>query len=73
MYSKCKIIAHLYAAFIPNNILNNMGFLDGSDGTESAFYAGDLGTIPGSGKSLGLGNGSPLQYSFLGNSMDREA
>ena len=48
------------------------GFPDGPDGTESAFYAGDLGMIPGSGKSLGLGNGSPLQYSFLGNSMDRD-
>ena len=30
VYSKCKIIAHLYAAFIPNNILNNMGFPGGS-------------------------------------------
>ena len=30
MYSKCKIIAHLYAAFIPNNTLNNMGFPGGS-------------------------------------------
>ena len=32
VYSKCKIIAHLYAAFIPNNILNNMGFPGGSAG-----------------------------------------
>ena len=33
--------------------------------------AGDLGSIPGSGRSPGGGNGNPLQYSCLGNSMDR--
>ena len=31
----------------------------------------DVGSIPGSGKSLGEGNGNPLQYSCLGNPMDR--
>ena len=35
--------------------------------------AGDAGLIPGSGRSLGKGNGNPLQYSCLGNPMDREA
>ena len=35
--------------------------------------AGDLGSIPGSGRSPGAGNGSPLQYSCLGNPMDRGA
>ena len=35
--------------------------------------AGDLGFIPGLGRSSGEGNGSPLQYSCLGNLMDREA
>ena len=35
--------------------------------------AGDAGYIPGSGRSPGEGNGNPLQYSCLGNSMDREA
>ena len=35
--------------------------------------AGDLGSIPGSGRSLGEGNGNPLQYSCLGNAMDRGA
>ena len=35
--------------------------------------AGDLGSIPESGKSLGEGNGNPLQYSCLGNLMDRGA
>ena len=35
--------------------------------------AGDTGLIPGSGRSPGGGNGNLLQYSYLGNSMDREA
>ena len=34
---------------------------------------GDAGLIPGSGKSPGGGNGNPLQYSYLGNPMDRGA
>ena len=46
-----------------------MGFLDGSDKKESACNAGDLGSIPGSGRSPGEGNGNPLQYSCLENSM----
>ena len=44
-----------------------------SDGKESACNAGDLGSIPGSGKSSGEGNGNPLQYSCLENPMDRGA
>ena len=40
---------------------------------ESACNAGDLGSIPGSGRSPGGGNGYPLQYSCLENSMDRGA
>ena len=40
---------------------------------EFAYNAGDLGSIPGSGRSPGEGNGNPLQYSCLENSMDREA
>ena len=39
----------------------------------SAYNAGDLGSIPGSGRSPGEGNGDPLQYSCLENPMDREA
>ena len=42
-----------------------------SDGKESACSAEDLGLIPGSGRSSGERNGYPLQYSCLGNSMDR--
>ena len=40
---------------------------------ESACNEGDLGSIPGSGRSPGEGNGNPLQYSCLENPMDREA
>ena len=40
---------------------------------ESAYNAGDLGLIPGLGRSPGEGNGYPLQYSGLENSMDRGA
>ena len=50
-----------------------MGFPDGSDGKESACNAGDPGSVPESGRSLGEGNGYPLQYSCLENSMDRGA
>ena len=48
-------------------------FPGGSDGKESACDAGDLGLIPGSRRSPGGGNGNPLQYSWLENSMDRGA
>ena len=48
-----------------------MGFSDVSGGKESACNAGDPGSIPGLGRSPGEGNGNPLQYSCLGNPMDR--
>ena len=44
-----------------------------SDSKESACNVGDLGSIPGSGRSSGERNGNPLQYSCLENSMDRGA
>ena len=47
-----------------------MGFPSGSDSKETACNAGDLGSIPGLGRSLGEGNGNPLQYSCLENSME---
>ena len=50
-----------------------MGFPGGSDSKESACSAGDTGSIPGWGRSPGKGNGNPLQYSCLGNPMDRGA
>ena len=49
------------------------GFPGGSDGKESACNSGDLGLIPGLGRSPGEGNDYPLQYSGLENSMDRGA
>ena len=50
-----------------------MGFPGSSDGKASTYNAGDLGSIPGSGRSPGEGNGNPLQYSCLENPMDRGA
>ena len=47
------------------------GLLGDSYSKESAYNAGDLGSIPGSERSPGGGNGNPLQYSCLGNPMDR--
>ena len=44
-----------------------MGFPGGSDGKESTCNAGDLGSVPELGRSLGGGHGNPLQYSCLGN------
>ena len=48
-------------------------FPSGSDGKASAYNAGDLGSIPGSGRSPGEENGNPPQYSCLENPMDRGA
>ena len=50
-----------------------MGFPGGSDSKESACNAGDPGSIPGSGRYPGEGNGNPLQYSCLENPMNRGA
>ena len=47
-----------------------MGFPGGSEDKVSACDAGDLGSIPGLGRSPGEGNGNPLQYSCLENPMD---
>ena len=49
------------------------GVPGGSDGKESACSAGDLGSIPGLGRTLGEGNGYPLQYSGLRSPMVRGA
>ena len=48
-------------------------FPHSSVGKESACSAGDAGSIPGSGRSPGEGNGNPLQFSCLENPMDRGA
>ena len=51
----------------------DLGLPDGSDSVESDCSAVDPGSIPGSGRSPGEGNGNPLQYSCLKNPMDRGA
>ena len=51
--------------------MDERGFPGGSDGKESAGSVGDPGSIPGSGRSPGEGNGYSLQYSWLENSKDR--
>ena len=51
----------------------SQGFFGGSDGEESACSVGDLGLIPGLGRSPGEGNGYPLKYTCLEDSMDRGA
>ena len=53
--------------------IDSVGFPGGSEGKESACNAGDPGSIPGSGRCPGEGNGNPLQYSCLENPMDRGA
>ena len=55
------------------NRSEGMDFPGGSDGKESACSAGDLGSIPGLGRSPEEGNGYPLQYSGLENSINRGA
>ena len=53
--------------------LEHQGLPGGSDSKESTCNAGDPGSTPGSERSPGEGNGNPLQYSCLENSMDRGA
>ena len=62
--------------FIPNHLLVKIAMAilkSGSDSKESVYNAGDLGSIPGAGRSAGEGNGNPLQYYCLENPMDRGA
>ena len=54
-------------------VICDEGFPGGSEVKVSASSAGDLGSIPGSGRSPGEGNGNPLQYSCLENPTDVEA
>ena len=61
-----KIISYLRKI-----ILCDRGFPRGSDGKETTCNAGDLGLIPGLGRSPGEENGYPLQYSCLENPMNR--
>ena len=63
-----------YLSFIIYDLLLSCrGLPCSSDSEESTCNVGDLGLIPGSGRSPGEGNGNPLQYSCLENSMDGRA
>ena len=53
--------------------LESPGGLAVKNAPANAGYTGESGLTPGSGRSLGEGNGNPLQYSCLGNLMDRGA
>ena len=52
---------------VPQKIKIDLGFPGGSDAKASARNAGDPGSIPGSGRSSGEGNGNPLHHSCLEN------
>ena len=63
-------LSHLERNIIPF-IISESVFYFYSDGKEYACKAGDLDSVPGLGRSPGEGNGNPLKYSCLENSMDR--
>ena len=63
--------AYYYVQDANTLLFEQLGFPGGSDGKASACNAGDLGSIPGLGRSPGEGNGNPFQYSCLENPMDR--
>ena len=68
------LISLIGSVFLSSNFkysLYVVGFPGGSDGKVSACNAGDPGSIPGLGRSPEEGNGNPLQYLCLENSMDR--
>ena len=67
-----KLVSSLLSSFVDSLNLT-WGFPGGSYGKESACNAGDLGSIPGFGRCPREGNGCPLQYSCLENSVDSRA
>ena len=80
VFSLCFCIRHLPSLKTALSkrplLIRNMNFEGspgGSDGKEYTCNAGDLGSIPGFGRSPGEGNGNPLHYSFLENPTDRGA
>ena len=67
LFPLLNMLSRFVIAFLPRY------FPSGSHSKESARNAGDLGLIPGLGRSPGGGHGNPLQYSCLKNSMDKGA
>ena len=77
-YTICRQIFDIFFAAAPGHLSLEKWVLIHTpvlwlSGKESACNAGDMGTIPGLGRSPGVGNGHPLQYSFLGSPMDKGA
>ena len=68
-----KRMTTICSVLIYSLISDCLGFSGGSDGKEFACNAGDPGSIPGLGRSPGVKNGYPLQYSCLENSVNRGA
>ena len=67
-------VLRYWSSFHPNQLLSSQwktGIPGGSDGKESACNAGDLGSVPGLGRSPGGVHGNPHQYSCLENPMDK--
>ena len=70
-FPKCSVFKELIHVVVsPKAFGTHLAFPDSSIGKESAYNAGDTGSIPGLGRSPGEGKGYPLQYSGLKNSMD---
>ena len=69
---KMRVKRHLVLDFVLYQVMVSWGLPYSSDGKDSAYNAGDLGSVPGSGRS-GEGNGNPLQYSCLENPRDKGA
>ena len=63
---KARVVVTLLSTYL-TTFLRAQGFPRSSDGKESACGAGDLASVPGSGRSPGEGKGNPLQYSCLEN------
>ena len=68
--SESAVCIHILPLFLDFLLLSRTSLV--ADGKASAYNAGDPGSIPGSGKSPGEGNGNPLHYSCLESPMDRE-
>ena len=66
-----SVCACIYQSNIEGLVCAHLGFPGGSVVKNPPANAGDVGLIPGLGRTPGEGNGNPLQYSCLGNPMDR--
>ena len=67
------VLRIIYEQIMNRQLYDAQGIAGGSEGKQSACHAGDLLSIPGSGRSSGDRNGNPFQYSGLKNLMDRGA